>query len=81
MNMMDNMSLKTNTLMESKFLSKMGFAFGGTARIGTGGLDLVKMWEQTKDLLTSSQTCVVLLCPMGSNGRSSNGKKEIMINL
>ena len=43
MNMMGCMGLKTSTPMESKFLSKMGHAFGGTGRIDTGGLDPAKM--------------------------------------
>jgi len=42
--------------------------FGGIASIVTGGLDLVKMLEQTMDMLTSILICVVLLHPMEAIG-------------
>ncbi len=81
MNTTGCMSLITNTQMESKFLSRMDIAFGGIASQDIGGLDLVKSLELTKALLTLSQICVALHCPMESDGKCSNGEEEITINL
>jgi hypothetical protein len=43
-------------------------ASGGIGSIDTGGLDPVKMWEPTMDLLIYGLMCVVLHHPMEAIG-------------
>ncbi len=56
-------------------------ASGGTGSIDTGGLDPVKMWEITMDMLILGLMCVVLHHPMGVVGLKQTGEEVEVMNL
>ncbi len=55
-------------------------AFGGIGSFVTGGLDPVKVWEPTMDMLILSLMYVVLHHPTVQNGLKLTGEELIMMN-